>query len=524
MRISFIKQKYSLIIGTFFLLVFSSCEDLNEDISGVFVTDSFYKSASDFDLGVNSIYSSMETQFVPFTFNSGFKVGNHSVFFAPHMGGDDIMSHFGSNKLPYREIDIFNASGTNITLFRNWNTYYETIYRANVLIHAASKSELPTEVINPFIAQARFLRAFTYFQIAKVWGDAPFPTDVNLDAVAEMAPSPVADIMNLVREDLEFAVDNIQKTSPSDKPSQANELSAKALLADVYMKLAGWPFKDESYYAKAASMALDVINSGKFVMFDDFANNFDIAFHNSSNKEIVFAFAQSLTAGAVYANALARTTFPEEESGWSDVMAQIGFFNAFPAGYRKDKTFHTTFLNGKNWTQGQLQHPFYAKYRSGSSLAKDGSGTDMLNNNRYIVWYRYPYILLTYAEAQAMGDGTPNAKAYDCINMVRRRAMKLPINTPNAGVDLAPGLGKIAFRDSVIAEKGWEFACEGKRWDDLVRTEKVVEMNLLHRDSKDTPAIQRDIANLPKEYYYYMPFQVDEMTRNTLLIQKDGYK
>jgi hypothetical protein len=95
---------------------------------------------------------------------------------------------------------------------------------------------------------------------------------------------------------------------------------------------------------------------------------------------------------------------------------------------------------------------------------------------RDVNYLRYAEVLLMYAEAQAMSEGTPNELAYWCIDQTRLRA-GLPAFDRNVK-------DKIAFRDSVVAERGWEFCGEYCRWFDLVRTEKVAEMNS-HKDEVD---------------------------------------
>ena len=111
---------------------------------------------------------------------------------------------------------------------------------------------------------------------------------------------------------------------------------------------------------------------------------------------------------------------------------------------------------------------------------------------------RYSEVLLTYAEATAMSSA-PDASAYGAINQVRQRA-GLP--------ELTPGLSQTAFRDSVIAERGWEFTAEyGMRWFDLIRTETVQKANST-RDASEAPFInQPSDAN---HTYYWAPFPLDK--------------
>jgi starch-binding outer membrane protein, SusD/RagB family len=96
-------------------------------------------------------------------------------------------------------------------------------------------------------------------------------------------------------------------------------------------------------------------------------------------------------------------------------------------------------------------------------------------------------VLLAYAEAQARADGAPNALAYECVNMVRRRAHNNTKNTrypiqvidiKNPSVfDLPQGLSGQQFIDSVLWEKSYEFVAEPEsRWFDLIRLDLVYEV------------------------------------------------
>jgi len=95
--------------------------------------------------------------------------------------------------------------------------------------------------------------------------------------------------------------------------------------------------------------------------------------------------------------------------------------------------------------------------------------------------FRFAHTLLTYAEAIAR-SGTPDILAYEAVNMIRRRANKLPVNTPSV-YDLPAGLSADAFADSVVAERGWEFCHEFEgRWNDIIRLQLYpqIEANRYH--------------------------------------------
>jgi hypothetical protein len=113
---------------------------------------------------------------------------------------------------------------------------------------------------------------------------------------------------------------------------------------------------------------------------------------------------------------------------------------------------------------------------------------------------RYAQTLLTHAEASAR-SGQLTEKAYDCVNMVRRRANKLPLHEPSP-FDLPRGLSPEAFADSVLQERAWELAGEiGHRWFDMVRNE-TVEKVFEGRDPNDGGPF---IPSTNDKYFYPIP-------------------
>jgi hypothetical protein len=120
-------------------------------------------------------------------------------------------------------------------------------------------------------------------------------------------------------------------------------------------------------------------------------------------------------------------------------------------------------------------------------------------------------VLLIYAEAANMAEGSPSPAAYEAINEVRRRANGKPVLIPDPASDLLPGLSQAAFDDSVIAERNWELAFEANRWFDLVRKQMVVSAN-------------KTLYPYVDAHNMLLPKPVQEITLlKGLLKQNDGY-
>ncbi|MFW6257717.1 MAG: RagB/SusD family nutrient uptake outer membrane protein, partial [Prolixibacteraceae bacterium] len=231
------------------------------------------------------------------------------------------------------------------------------------------------------------------------------------------------------------------------------------------------------------------------------------------NPEVVFGVyykkgsAKWSVDGFAYGNMFApQPSLPADAGGWADYCAEINFYNNFPAGLRKDATFISAIKKQDGtvieWQNGSLGHPYFKKYVDGAKF--DENAQDKKQDwwsSKSILVIRYAEVLLTYAESKAMA-GSPDATAYDAINQVRNRA-GLP--------DLTEGLSKEAFRDSVLAERAWEFAGmePAGRWFDLVRTERV-EQAASNRHPDELPIA----AGNPDKEDYFCPIPISEKLIN----------
>ena len=467
----FINKKYIKLFCIVLALMAYSCQDLIEEPKGSLVNDSFFKTESDLSAAVTAAYR-------PLIQDPWGGYGSTRMWI-PLMGGDDLTTHPGSNKADFREFDRFVGTNLNPALMGSaWRNPYAIIYAANNVLENYEKVSGRESFIKQSVAQVRFLRAFAYFWMVRIYGDLPLVKTVKTDL--EIKLSPVSDIYALIVEDLQYAKANLPASWPGE-PGKPNLWTAKSMLASVYLTMGGWPLKDVSKYALAATEAKDVIDNGPYTLLPNFADLW--LMKNDNNSEFIWTIQMTgISGNPQLTSIVGYTTMPGEESGWDDVMFEVGFYNRFPAGPRKDATFHTQFQNRPgdpviDFKNSTTKHPYIEKYRDGALKWLPSYDHEFMTG-RNINYQRFAEILLTYSEAQAMADGTPNAFAYQCVNRVRTRA-GLP--------DLTPGLAKLPFRDAVVAERGWELAAEYSRWFDLVRTEKVEEMAALKDPLDMTP-------------------------------------
>lgn len=507
-------RKYIIlsVIATFTIL-FNSCEEfLMEEPKAKLSPESFYKNVDDLEVAVKGLYDPLYTE-------RGNMPGAHRSF-QMHMAGDDLTTHPASNKAQWRAVDRFDVLSTTFLIEKTaWKLPYKVITQANAIIEAKEGIEGDEDEINKFMAVAFFWRGWAHFYSSRFYNDVPIITTTLFDP--EQKRDPVLEVYQQVESDLTEALKYLPESWVED--TYPSSWAAKMLLADMYMTWAGWPVKDASKYAMAAQLAKDVMDNSGAELLEDFADlwKYDpygtYDHHKESIWEIVYATNEEIGTNG-RARVLGRNFVPEnEKQGWSDFFCEIGFFNRYPESYRKEITFHTEIVVDDTtvipWTQYTTAHPYYAKYRGNYEYP----GTHTVQSGDNFEVYRFADALLMYAEAKAMSDG-PDATAYEAVNMVRRRAHKLDIYTPNDSVDLQPGLDAIAFRDSVLDEKAWEFAAEQRRWYDLIRTEKV-EWAASTKDENDLAPLKTVGKN-----NYVFPIPYADVLMNENLVQNPGYE
>ncbi|MFY0653042.1 MAG: RagB/SusD family nutrient uptake outer membrane protein [Cyclobacteriaceae bacterium] len=472
-------------ISIIILLAFSvaSCSDfLEEDISAQLTPEGGA-------LGnVDGLTAALVGVYSPLTKTWASGLGNASTQ-AVLMGGDDLTTHKASNKADFREFDQFKVSQQNGRLPFIWNGAYKAIQGCNNIIANYEGATGNQDEINQIAGDAFFMRGYLYFWIVRLWGKAPLVLESHIfsEEILSVESSDTQALYDQVISDLNMAIGLLANTKPA--PARSNKGTAKAMLAEVYLQMSGWPLNQTDKYALAASTAKDVIDNEStygFGLMDNFADLWPTATtNNDGNKEEVFALSFSsgdwFNNNAIYGS----PARPGDEGQWDDYFSEITFFNEFPDQVRKDITFQTELADGTPWQNFATGRPYYKKLQ--------GNKADW-QNNLSLPLERMAEVYFVYAEAQIMSSGNnSDASALEVVNKIVRRAHGLPINTPDASVDYTS-----ITQDQLIQEKAWEFAAEYSRWFDLVRLQKVEEV-IAKKDPDDLQPLG------PITYYAPLP-------------------
>jgi len=497
-------KKIIIFLVLFFVVSSCSKDFLTEQPKASITTVSFYKTANDLDMATVALYNGFNGAFNQVT--------------APVYGSDDITVLRAGNKFMYSDFDVFAATSSSPAYANMWNYFYLTIKQSNALLLNYAGSTASEDVKNSAAGQAYFYRAISYFFLTRLWGPVPLVVSVVPDYSIKL--SQPADIYALIVSDLLKAETMVPDNYTGDRNKGGVNIpptkgAVKALLANVYLTMAGWPLKQADKYALAAAKAKEVMDNKATWKIDLLPNFADLwKKEGQYNKETVFGcYYNGRTPGGSDENGNQsgpESPQPVEEGGWDDGFPELTFFKNFPAGPRKDATFQTDVLSGGKlipWTECQSKHPYYKKFIDDYTYNPVTRWGDWWGDHTEPV-IRYSEVLLIYAEAKAMSSGA-DASAYTALNAVRNRA-----GLPN--LNIAPS--NVAFRDSVIVERGWEFAGlePNCRWYDLLRTETVAKANS-HRDPAETPLIGKpDDTN---HTFYWVPIPIFDTNLNPGLMK-----
>ena len=398
---------------------------------------------------------------------------------------------------------------------------YGAILNASQLIGQLNEAQ-----DSAIIGEACFLRAYCYFKLARLFGTPPLVKDIDVNYFIKKPT--YTEVYEFMEVDMLKALELLPETYthariPGETPHKG---TAKALLAEIYLAMAGFPVNDASKYAEAARLSSEVIEQADFynyVLLDDFANlwktthrynseNIFGLFYSSENNETRHNFG-SYSQIKYYGLSYYVYTFDIRNS----YTPGFKFFNDYPNNYRKINSLVTGeyVFNTKDDSLLYFSpyNPLYnaCDFLFGAVYLKWIDIDDFVPGYYYThVWstntlylLRYAHTVLTYAEAKARA-GYLDASCYEALNRIRRRANNVDIYSPS-DFDLTTGITTEQFLDSVVWERAWELCFEPDgRWFDIIRLDlkdKIQE----YRYSNERPHEIHENYLTDDWYFYRIP-------------------
>lgn len=336
----------------------------------------------------------------------------------------------------------------------DWAATYSNIYWANTMLEGIPGSTAPgftNDKKKAYMAAAKTIRAYCYFQLVRLYGDVPLITTGDVPANAVKPRAAAATIYAAIEKDLQEAIADLPATLGA-KYFINNKYIPQAVLAEVYLTQGKW--------AQAEAAATDIINSNKYQLMG--IN--DVFLQSSTEGILVLAPVYSTNAAISFkvSSIPFAILFPD------GAAASIYEGLAFALSPSLLNSFETGDLRKTNWivlkNAGNYSNPnnrmFAYKYKYSSNFYTGTIPAGKEEDNKII---RLAEIYLLRAEAKAQ-QGTDLTGAAADLNKVRIRA----------GLGNTVAATKAALVDAVLEERRHElfFEC-GYRWFDLVRTGKA---------------------------------------------------
>ncbi len=437
---------YSLLIV--FLVMFGACSKDFTDLSPIsdIATSNFYKTADDFKVALNGAYSGLQL--------GGAYGGNHYVL--SEVPSDDTKAVVSGSVTDQDEFDRFYIRTTNPYISGCWNDCYKGISRCNAIIDRIGAITMDETLKNRYIGEAKFLRAILYFKLVQVFGDVPLVVKeiLNPDQGYEFGRNPKAEVYAQIEKDLTDAESVLPLSySVTTDVGRATKGAAQAFLGRIYLA--------QKKYSAAAPKLKSVIDSGIYGLLPNYADCFKASGKN--HKESVFD-VQYKSGGLGEGNGIPNSYAPENSGnavinfgGGGNNRPTPDLVNEYETGdLRKDASLKSSYVNASGV---KIEYLYCSKYW-------DAPATNGDSNNNYPLM-RYADVLLMYAECLNEAGYQAGGDAFKYLNMVRSRAGLVAKTEPDVPT-------QAAFRLAMEHERRIEFAFEGLRWFDLVRTDRAI--------------------------------------------------
>ena len=483
------------IILVIYLFSMSGCNFLKEEVYTEYDPNEFLKEESGIDALLTGAYA--RSRVISYTSrNYTYLMNEFTTDIAFETGGG-----LERDAKPY--IDFTWAVNDGF-LNSFWVQMYQAVASANtVLIVTEGLSGISEEQLNKIRAEARFIRASSYYLLYNIFGPTPIieiPKDATPDEIEEIGKStPRAqrdEFVNYMVEDLIFAAEHLPIIE--NPIGRASKGAALGVLTKLYLHEQDWE--------NTITTAQKVIDLNYYSLFLDYTKLFSVEGEN--NKEYIYRAPCIAQNG--YQNNYMPHAFPPNypiQSNWVNFGAQFRNYTAFYETFEKedlrrkllisefvDQSGNQIYLN-RDESGNHLDNVRSFKYWPDPNAVGENNGND-------IVYVRFADILLAKAEALNEKDG-PNSESINLINKIRLRANATEIKAGDFST-------KEELRDFILEERGREFYSEGLRREDLIRHGKFI-----------SGAVERGKDAKPHQILFPIPQR--QIEANDKLVQNEGY-
>lgn len=492
-------KNLTLIAFILFALIVTGCSDfLDKEPQGRYSSQTFWKTQAQAELALVGVYNA-----------AAFTSTSNALWLFGDVSSDDAIT--GGNPGDFTEaefIDQFTYLNSNTYLDQIWRHYYEGVSRANNLLYYVPDITMDDEADKArILAEAKFLRAYFYFNLVNIFGEIPLRVRPLLNTNdIYLSKTAVENIYAQIEEDLLEAKSALPKRATGQSVGHATRGAAWGLLAKAYLYQEKWE--------DALKAADSVVALGQYELQPVYKNNFIDSTQN--NSESIFEI-QHTSRQSGLGNFMSQFFTPTIFGGYGVNLPTEDFVNEFEMagdGVTPDPRLQYTVVRENDpWVNGE---PYSEEWSVTGFLSRkhvQPLSVGPVNSDGALnyVYLRYADVLLMRAEA--LNELGRTAEALVPLNAVRKRAREsylydedlpgfgaVPAGLLDDVVSTDEGFVRLAIRHERRVELGLEF----HRFFDLMRYGAAVAEEALEEDA---PAFDYDTDR-------YFPIPQSEIDTN----------
>jgi starch-binding outer membrane protein, SusD/RagB family len=263
------KRIYSWIglVGIILTITVVSCDkNLDKVDPNSVVVDQFFKTSAELESGTNAIYAVL---------HGGNLVGRE-WFFLHDTRSDEVATGGSQLESPRAQLLTGVHDPTNGVMNSVWNALYTLIHRANTVISRGPQVTDNNALRDRCINEAKFLRAWAYFELVSQWGPVPVYTTPATGADSYQPRAKEDDVYALIIADLTAAAAGLPGKSGIEK-GRATNAAANAVLGRVLMQ------KGDYAGAKTALLKIPTAGADGYRLVDRYLDNFEAGLSTPTN-------------------------------------------------------------------------------------------------------------------------------------------------------------------------------------------------------------------------------------------------
>jgi hypothetical protein len=521
------RPRRGLIAATLLMLGAAGCTDTTELPTSTITDTNYFNDPSSYRAFLAKIYAGLAVSGQQGPSGNGDIKGVDEGFSqylrlyweAQELPTDEAVIAWGDIGLPEMNTQLWASSNTFVV-----SMYYRVAFQvslANEFLRQTTDAKLAARNVSPslqaqiqgFRAEARFLRALSYWHGIDLFGNIPLVTEADSVGTAPPLQSTRQAIYDFIVSELTAAQTDLPAASGQGTYGRATKEAASMLLAEVYLNAE--VYTGTPHYPEALAAAQAVI-AGPFSLDPSFQHVFQA--DNNTSPEIIFPVIQDGQTTETWGGV---TFLVHASCGGSMVPANYGVDGCWYGLRLKAEAYNRFAADDPRraffWTDGQTVDVLSIsefkngipapKYQNKTSLGTAGSNATHVDTD--FPMFRLADAYLIYAEAVLRGGGGDPAQALAYVNALRERAY---------GTTSADITGPDLTLQFILDERGRELLWEAHRRTDLIRYHLFTGGDYVWQWKGGAPT-----GTATESFRDLYPLPASELAANPNLVQNPGY-